>query len=481
MRRAESGIRPEIVERSDDPYVGIRAKIKENFSLSEAVLKDPAASHRPRRSGERWERFDQRSMRSHLAEIKSLTDKRESWRGVNRAIINTALHAIGAWGYNSRLSFEPETQTLKLVRPRSDIEGDLVARITLKEHVPNVEIARTELESAWQFSPDEAAISRALGSLLDIQNFKLVIERSRPGGMSFEGGMPAEYRTIHYSCPIVDRESLQRLALADQVIPHFIQAVADRIKDLIINYTLPDWVAEGPTYKDGRYLFEVVEDIVYEKVAAYMDEHPELTRAVRDVNAQIDSSSLTPLICFARQKQLFGRPIENEYIETLTTVPLDPSVPHLSVDEVSLASPRQTRNREAIEIKLSAHYRIPFRFFFYPWRGVAISAQQCEFKHTLLERLAKRYGDSKQEHPKRPRETIKDLHYFLKLLGVEKGGFSGLDSDGQRDIIQNKLRELSVEFHPDRHSDEAAAATELAKEIGEARIFFKEFFGVKRI
>lgn len=466
-------------EGGREDMMQLRARMEEFFDLPKKLSPDPLIAA-PRRSGRRahekireWEEL--------MENIRRGTAPFESWRGVDKALIRVFLVGMDFRKTFSRDSLFCDEKTGEVVFMRRAEGAPDFTQIRFAPEKGALKAKRFSRElrpgSLPYFEHDGKSMAEFLSGVFGVSGFTYTTEKDRPSGMTFYG-MPAHLIDINAEFLVKNREDILSVIGLFKVVAEIEKGVGFEINTLASAISSPEGARK---YHCGEAsIHELVAVKASEAIISFLAENPDVNATVRDFNVRVEEAKIVPGVCYRRSVPFFGHPIEETYTKELDPIDLPAPFPYLFIDSFAVR-----KGGSKMEVSLPQKYRLKFKFWFFPWdEGAGDDRRSFNLKEKFVHKIiAWRSANFKTEEPPREVRAVKDLNYFLALIGLKKEDLLEKSPADQEKVVKSRLRELSHSFHPDHApreiKGEQRAAGELMKEINEAREFFQEIFKKK--
>src|SRR3989339_971139 len=311
-------------------------------------------------------------------------------------------------------------------------------------------------------------------------NVHIGVEHSRPGGVSLEGGNPAQVEKISVSAQPSTKEQAFELFQALRLSQIFMRGIESEVERRTSKVLDTDWKrSRAYVTENETYLYDVIHEKALEAFKTFFEtvQGKDLMRTIVDVNVILREGSMTPVIHYEQTEAILGQVWTVRKTLELDSVALGFHIPELRVESLEL-SPLPIYGRESTEhrrIELTEDQQCSIAIPFYP------AMDEPHFGHHpklgLLNALGKWFKTQKEQESKKERRenNLQEIEKYLTILGIEMDDLRGKTKSEQEILLKKKYRKLAREFHPDMNPDDLQAEEQMKKLAQANQFFFKEF------
>ena len=308
------------------------------------------------------------------------------------------------------------------------------------------------------------------------------VEHGRPGGVSLEGGYPAQVEKVQVSAKLSSKEQALELFQALQLSQIFMHAAESEVKSRTEKVLNTDWRRDR-AYKIDSDTFLL--DLIHEKaVQAFgtffkTPEGESLLPSIVDVNVIVRKDSLTPVIVYQESSSFLGHVWSCDKTFELEPILLDIPIPELEIDALELSNLSEFTNRSQIthRIELPADQRISIAIPFYPAKSEPSldGGPKRNLDKVLGKWIREQQARQKEKFRQESREkNLSSLEKHLKVLGLQMKELQGKTTPEQVALLKDAFRTLAKKVHPDSHQDDPEARHKMGALLKAKQFFLEE-------
>lgn len=442
--------------------LGIRTKVPDVTKSSN----DTDRSRHKRRSGE-------------ITGVRGEAVKRnEAWAGLKKdglhALMDLTQHSAGV----PRLSRDGRTISSSWERDGGRGNGTVTFSVGLADEKLSNSLYTQDIvaPSGGKLPPyDYETVARIAKELVGDYSVDVTISEFGRGGMRYHGD-PAMTRNVVVRGPHGGKEASLALYQTFRAAVGVAGALEDETDERVRNVTEVNFGknARNPFEFGEEFLYEYVQRELVEAVTRSLDQRPDLVDSVYDVNAVLDSDSLTPVITILETDQVFGKTHVGTKQIRLGKIPLPRPIDELKIHSLQVKAPQSFRAREGKTVKIDLPLGSPISVstLFYVAR---VDSSTSTAKEDMLEELRKRFpGLTLNVEPRQKTSDysadevgLEKVKKALAILGVDIEELKRIPPEEQKKHVKVRYRSLMMQYHPDRNPGNEEAEAK-AKEVTEA-------------
>lgn len=308
------------------------------------------------------------------------------------------------------------------------------------------------------------------------------VDHSRPGGVSLEGGYPAQIEKVNVSAKLSTKEEAFELFQALELSQIFMRGMESEVKHRTEKVLNTDWKRNRAYVVEGEtYLYDVVHEKALEAFKAFFETTQGKQRIpdIVDVNVLLREDSMTPIIYVQQKEEILGQAWTFHKTLELKPIPLGFSIPELHIESLEL-SPlpvygQESAKRQRVQLPRDQQPSIAVPFYAAMHEPSFDRRPKLELLHALGKWFKAQAGkESKRYHAEK---NLQDIEKHLTTLGIRIDELHGKTRSEQEMFLKKTYRQLSRQYHPDFHPNDPNAESKM-KELTQAKRFFFDEFGL---